>query len=85
MKNLEKRFDYIFETENKYPGSPGVFPIEVENNVAIDIDSKKIIPINAIHGGLQVFGYRFDAFAYLTDVKTIEPAEINKLKNLEVW
>jgi phosphoribosyl 1,2-cyclic phosphate phosphodiesterase len=84
LKNLKKRFDYIFETENKYPGSPGVFPIEVENNISIEIDSRKIIPINAMHGDLQVFGYRFDDFAYLTDVKTIETTEINKLKNLDV-
>ena len=84
LNNLKKRFDYIFETQNKYPGSPGVSPIEVENNIAIEIDSKKIIPINAMHGDLQVFGYRFDNFAYLTDVKTIETSEINKLKNLEV-
>jgi phosphoribosyl 1,2-cyclic phosphate phosphodiesterase len=84
LKNLKKRFDYIFETENKYPGSPGVSPIEVENDVLIEIDSKKIIPINAMHGDLQVFGYRFDNFAYLTDVKTIETSQLNKLKNLEV-
>jgi phosphoribosyl 1,2-cyclic phosphate phosphodiesterase len=84
LNNLKKRFDYIFETENKYPGSPGVSPIEVENDVLIKIDSKEIIPINAMHGDLQVFGYRFDNFAYLTDVKTIETAEINKLRNLEV-
>ena len=84
LNNLKKRFDYIFETQNKYPGSPGVSPIEVENNIAIEIDSKKIIPINAMHGDLQVFGYRFDNFAYLTDVKTIETVEIDKIKNLEV-
>jgi phosphoribosyl 1,2-cyclic phosphate phosphodiesterase len=28
---------------------------------------------------LQVFGYRIDDFAYLTDVKTIDPIEIDKL------
>ncbi|WP_394760383.1 MBL fold metallo-hydrolase [Flavobacterium sp.] len=84
LNNLKRRFDYIFETENKYPGSPGVLPIEVVNNISIVIDSKKIIPINVMHGNLQVFGYRFDNFAYLTDVKSIESEEIDKLKNLEV-
>jgi phosphoribosyl 1,2-cyclic phosphate phosphodiesterase len=84
LNNLKRRFDYIFETENKYPGSPGVLPIEVVNNVSIDVDSKKIIPINVMHGNLQVFGYRFDKFAYLTDVKSIESNEIQKLQNLEV-
>jgi phosphoribosyl 1,2-cyclic phosphate phosphodiesterase len=37
-----------------------------------------------MHGNLQVFGYRIDDFAYLTDVKTIEDSEILKLKNLKV-
>jgi hypothetical protein len=35
-----------------------------------------------MHGNLQVFGYRVDDFAYLTDVKTIDESEILKLKNL---
>jgi phosphoribosyl 1,2-cyclic phosphate phosphodiesterase len=37
-----------------------------------------------MHGNLQVFGYRIDNFAYLTDVKTIEKSEIEKLKNLDI-
>jgi phosphoribosyl 1,2-cyclic phosphate phosphodiesterase len=37
-----------------------------------------------MHGALQVFGYRLGDFAYLTDVKTIEMEEIEKLKDLKV-
>jgi phosphoribosyl 1,2-cyclic phosphate phosphodiesterase len=37
-----------------------------------------------MHGDLQVFGYRIDDFAYLTDVKTIDESEIHKLKGLKV-
>ena len=84
LKNLEKRFDYIFETENKYPGAPGVMPIEVINNQNISIANKEIIPIDVMHGNLQVFGYRFDNFAYLTDVKEVSEIEIEKLKGLDV-
>jgi phosphoribosyl 1,2-cyclic phosphate phosphodiesterase len=84
LENLKKRFDYIFETENKYPGAPSVLPIEVQNNCSISVQGKSIIPIDVLHGDLQVFGYRFDKFAYLTDVKSIENKEIDKLKNLEV-
>lgn len=84
LKNLEKRFGYIFETENKYPGAPGVFPIEVVNNQNVSIANKEIIPIDVMHGNLQVFGYRFDNFAYLTDVKEVSEIEIEKLKGLEV-
>jgi phosphoribosyl 1,2-cyclic phosphate phosphodiesterase len=37
-----------------------------------------------MHGNLQVFGYRIKDFVYLTDVKTIEALEMEKLKNVEV-
>lgn len=84
LNNLRRRFEYIFETENKYPGSPSVIPIEVENNVPFSINKQIVIPINAMHGTLQVFGYRIGDFAYLTDVKTIEDDELEKLKGLKV-
>lgn len=84
LKNLEKRFDYIFETENKYPGAPGVLPTEVSNDIPILFKNKKITPINVWHGSLQVFGYRFGDFAYLTDVKSVDEEELSKLENLEV-
>jgi len=84
IDNLKKRFDYVFEMENKYPGAPCVQPIEVVNNFPFQIGNKMAIPINVMHGNLQVFGYRIDDFAYLTDVKTVDESEIEKLKNLKV-
>lgn len=84
LANLKRRFDYVFETENKYPGAPSVTPVEVVNDVPFTIGDKLAIPINAYHGNLQVFGYRIDDFAYLTDVKTIEQAEVNKLAGVKV-
>lgn len=84
IDNLKSRFEYVFETVNKYPGAPSVATIEVSNNKPFLLGNKTVIPIDAMHGNLQVFGYRIDAFAYLTDVKTIEKSEIDKLKNLDV-
>ena len=84
IENLKKRFEYVFETQNKYPGSPTVKTIEVRNNFSFEIGDKRIIPINAHHGSLQVFGYRIENFAYLTDVKTIEKSEMEKLNGVEV-
>jgi phosphoribosyl 1,2-cyclic phosphate phosphodiesterase len=84
IENLKKRFEYVFETVNKYPGSPSVKTIEVVNNQSFVIGDKMAIPVNVMHGNLQVFGYRIDDFAYLTDVKTIAENEIEKLKNLKV-
>jgi len=84
LSNLKKRFDYIFETENKYPGAPSVLVNEVLNNVPFTIKSQTIIPINAWHGSLQVFGYRIGDFVYLTDIKTVEKEELEKLKGIKV-
>lgn len=84
VENLQKRFDYIFETENRYPGAPSVETFEVSKNTPFFVGEQKIIPIDALHGNLQVFGYRINDFAYLTDVKTIENSEIEKLANLDV-
>jgi phosphoribosyl 1,2-cyclic phosphate phosphodiesterase len=84
LENLARRFDYIFATENKYPGAPTVLPIPVNENVSFTVNNQMIIPINACHGGLQVFGYRIGDFVYLTDVKTMEDAEIEKIKGVKV-
>ena len=84
IENLKKRFDYIFEIENKYPGTPSVAINEVISNQNFIVENKTIIPIEVMHGNLQVFGYRIDNFAYLTDVKTIEENELEKLKNLDI-
>ena len=83
IHNLKKRFDYVFETVNKYPGAPSVITQEVINNVSFAIGNKIATPINVMHGDLQVFGYRVEDFAYLTDVKTIDESEIHKLKGLK--
>lgn len=84
IENLKKRFDYIFETENRYPGAPSILINEVVNNQNFELGNQEIIPINGLHGNLQVFGYRIAQFAYLTDIKTIVNSEIIKLHNLKV-
>ncbi|MFL0352716.1 MBL fold metallo-hydrolase [Xanthomarina sp. GH4-25] len=80
---LKKRFDYIFEIENKYPGAPSVSINEIQNK-PFKLANLNVVPIDGLHYNLQVFGFRFSKFAYLTDMKTIEDAEIEKLKDLDV-
>lgn len=84
LKNLQRRFDYVFEKENRYPGAPSVQPVEIQENESFSVGDKLAIPINVMHGNLQVFGFRIDDFAYLTDVKTIEDTEVQKLNGLKV-
>jgi len=83
LQNLHKRFEYILDDHDKYPGAPSVQINEIDNKTFLFKDLA-IIPINALHNRLQVFGFRLKDFAYLTDVKTIEPEETNKLKGVKV-
>lgn len=83
FRALESRFEYIFQTENKYPGAPNVSRHIIVNE-PFRIDDLKIIPIEGFHYKLQVFGFRFGDFAYLTDMKTVPEAEIEKLEGLEI-
>jgi phosphoribosyl 1,2-cyclic phosphate phosphodiesterase len=83
FRNLEKRFDYIFSKENRYPGAPSVIPNLVEEK-PFTVAGLEIVPITVMHGKLPILGYRFGNVAYLTDVKYIDEIEKEKLKNLDV-
>lgn len=84
ITSLTRRFDYIFADENRYPGAPAVRVNEVVNNKSIALGSLKVVPVEAYHNRLQVFGYRFKDFVYLTDVKHVDKHEIEKIKNAKV-
>ncbi|MEM9679454.1 MAG: MBL fold metallo-hydrolase [Bacteroidota bacterium] len=83
LSALAKRFDYIFDTGEKYPGIPGITKHEITNTPFM-LDNMEVIPVDGLHLKLQVFGFRFLDFAYLTDMKTIDEAEKAKLKDLDV-
>ncbi len=81
---MRRRFDYIFADTNRYPGAPAVHVNAVEQDVPFKLGDKQVLPINAHHNRLQVFGYRIGDFAYLTDVKTVDDKEIDKIKGVKV-
>lgn len=83
LKSLERRFDYIFETKDKYPGAPSVTEFVVVNK-PFKLGNIQVVPINGMHDKLQVFGYRFKEFAYLTDMNKIEDDEIQKLMGVKI-
>ncbi|RDY62059.1 MBL fold metallo-hydrolase [Flagellimonas nanhaiensis] len=82
--SLKRRFDYIFADENRYPGAPAVKVVQVEKDIPIVLHDLEVMPIEAYHNRLQVFGYRFGDFVYLTDVKRVEEEEIQKIKGAKV-
>ncbi len=84
FKYLYDRYSYIFETENKYPGTPTIREVEISKENPFIIGGKVVVPIEVLHGKLPVLGFRIDNFTYLTDVKSIAEEEIEKIKGTEV-
>lgn len=82
-ENLKERFAYIFATENRYVGAPKVV-LNILSNSPFELSGKKIIPIEVLHGNLNIFGYRIENLAYITDAKNVNEKEIEKLKHLDV-
>jgi phosphoribosyl 1,2-cyclic phosphate phosphodiesterase len=83
IQSLTKRFDYIFTEGSKYPGVPGI-SINVIENKPFKLKDLDIIPVNGMHYKLQVFGFRFKDFAYLTDMNKVEDNEIKKIENVKI-
>ena len=82
--SLKQRFVYIFKKENKYPGVPNIIEFEIDKQHSFKLCGMEVIPIEGLHNNLPVLGYRFNDFAYLTDIKTMEAIEREKLKGLKV-
>lgn len=80
---LKKRYEYVFELENRYPGAPNVKPIIISHHQNINLNGVEVIPIEVMHGKLPILGFRFNNVAYITDIKSISDKEKAKLKNLD--
>lgn len=79
---LKREFYYIF-SEHKYPGIPRINLHEV-TDAPIYIGDIEIQPIDIMHYKLPIKGYRIGNFTYLTDVKSIPPVSLNKIKGSQV-
>ncbi len=83
LKSIKIRFDYFFVKENRYPGAPEVITHRIKNKPFM-LKNLEVIPVKGKHFNLQVFGFKFNDFAYLTDMKTVSDKEIEKIKNVKV-
>ncbi len=81
LDQLKNEFSYILN--NDYPGVPKVdfFPIDYR---PFTLNGTNIVPIRVFHYKLPVLGFRFQDFTYITDAKTIEEEEIEKIKGSKV-
>ena len=81
-EGLRHNFPYCFK-EHLYPGVPKLNLHAIAPHNAFPIGDCIVEPIEVIHGKLPILGYRIGNFAYVTDMKTINPSELPYLEGVE--
>ena len=79
---IRREFSYIF-SDVKYPGIPKLEFIDIDKEKFI-IDDIEMQPIEVMHYRLPVLGFRIKDFVYITDAKTIDEMEIEKIQNCKI-
>lgn len=82
LEQIKVEFSYVF-SEKKYPGVPQVELNPIVNK-SFEVKKEIITPISVWHYKLPVFGYRIKNFTYITDAKTIDEDELEKIRGTEV-
>jgi phosphoribosyl 1,2-cyclic phosphate phosphodiesterase len=82
LNQIRTEFSYAF-SEKRYPGVPH-FELHPIENQLFDIQGVNVIPIEAMHHKLAVFGYRVGDFVYITDANFISEEEQEKIKGAKV-
>lgn len=83
IKALEREFYYIFSSLN-YPGIPQVHIHEITNDAFTIDEHIEIRPIEVQHFKLPVMGFRINDFTYITDAKTVDDTEFQKIIGTKV-
>lgn len=84
-KGLRNIYGYAFNPTHFGGGLPQLIPHIVEPLAPFNIGEElTITPIEVIHGKLPVIAYRFNDFAYATDLKVIPPESMEALRDLDV-
>ncbi|MFS4415649.1 MBL fold metallo-hydrolase [Maribacter sp. 2307ULW6-5] len=84
VRELKIRFAYIFDSEDRYPGAPGVDINLVNKDIPFFLGDKRVVPIEASHNRIDVLGYRINGLTYLTDVKRMAEEEEKKVRGSKV-
>ncbi len=84
-KDLKRIFQYIFQPTHFGGGLPQLVPHTVLHNAPFCVGADlEVTPLEVIHGELPVIAYRFNDFAYATDLKTIPAVSLDGLRDLDV-
>ncbi len=79
---VRRVFFYCFESD-PYASRPRFEP-RFFGEAPFEAEGVEAVPVRAIHGTMEVHGFRFGKFAYITDAKVIPPESLALLEGVEV-
>ena len=83
--DIRRIFKYVFEPTHFGGGLPQVLAHTVVDGAPFCLSpTLRVTPLEVIHGRLPVVAYRFNDFAYATDLSEIPPASLEGLRGLDV-
>lgn len=84
-KDLRRVFQYVFQPTHIGGGLPQLLPHQIETGAKFCFgEHLEVTPLQVIHGKLPVVAYRFNDFAYATDLNFIPPETMDNLQDLDV-
>lgn len=82
VRGLHQTMPYCF-AEHLYPGVPRLNLHVVSPHQPLRIGDIDVMPIEVMHDQLPILGYRFGRFAYITDMKSIDSSEVERLRGVD--
>ncbi len=82
IQRIKEIFNYIFSTDEKESWTPELEIFKISS--AFDLFGVKIQPVEILHGKLNIFGYRIENFAYITDCSSMPDDSKKQLKGIEL-
>ena len=79
---LQREFYYAFSAK-RYPGVPMLNLHEITSDPFL-LFHHRVVPIEVMHYMMPVLGFRIGAFTYITDAKTVEDSQIEKILGSKV-
>jgi len=82
LSRIKTMFDYIFSDEVQLSAIPKITLEPVESEFTLF--GRKIVPLPARHGKMDIYGYRIGTVAYLTDCNFVPDSTLEKMQRLSL-
>ena len=79
---LMRTIPYCF-AEHRYPGVPAIHLNRIEPHVPLTIGNIDVLPFTVMHGHMPIMAFRMGPLTYITDMKTIDDAELPLLRGTD--